>query len=189
MNLRNILFALIGALLFAGPVSAQIQSGMPVTITISNVPDQDKQTVNGIYPVSESGMVNMPFIGHVRAAGLRNEQLAAALQAQYRSAGIYTHPTIQVITNTVEGSVAQETVVVGGFVRKAGKVAYNSQLTLWGAIQEAGGATEFGSMYRVRVTRQGKQKEYDLMSSSKYRQIPLERNDAIDVPQKNWRGR
>jgi hypothetical protein len=90
------------ALIFAsGSVSAQIQAGKAINITISNVPDQDKNTINNVYPVSDSGMVNMPFIGAVRAQGLRNEELAAALQARYISAGIYTHPTIQVITNSV----------------------------------------------------------------------------------------
>ena len=56
--------------------------------------------IDGIYPVSDAGIINMPFIGTVRAAGLRNEDLAASLQARYKSLGIYTNPTIQVISKT-----------------------------------------------------------------------------------------
>jgi polysaccharide export outer membrane protein len=177
------------ALIFAsGSVSAQIQAGKAINITISNVPDQDKNTINNVYPVSDSGMVNMPFIGAVRAQGLRNEELAAALQARYISAGIYTHPTIQVITNSVNKGVDEETVTLGGQIRKTGPVLFFKGLTIWQAIQNAGGPTEFGSMYRVTLFRDGNQKTYDL-TKTEFMQIPLQRNDAIDIPQKNPWGR
>jgi protein involved in polysaccharide export with SLBB domain len=78
-------------------------------------------------------------------------------------------------------------VVVGGFVRRPGPVPYNGNLTLWQAIQSAGGATEFGSMGRVKLTRRGKVKQYDV-TKSQFQQIPLQPDDAIDVPQKNWLG-
>ncbi len=177
------------ALIFvSGSVSAQIQAGKAINITISNVPDQDKSTVNNVYPVSDSGMINMPFIGAVRAQGLRNEELAATLQARYISAGIYTHPTIQVITNSVNKGVDEETVTLGGQIRKTGPVLFFKGLTIWQAIQNAGGPTEFGSMYRVTLFRDGNQKTYDL-TKTEFMQIPLQRNDAIDIPQKNPWGR
>ena len=177
------------ALIFvSGSVSAQIQAGKAINITISNVPDQDKNTINNVYPVSDSGMVNMPFIGAVRAQGLRNEELAATLQARYVSAGIYTHPTIQVITNSVNKGVDEETVTLGGQIRKTGPVLFFKGLTIWQAIQNAGGPTEFGSMYRVTLFRDGNQKTYDL-TKTEFMQIPLQRNDAIDIPQKNPWGR
>jgi protein involved in polysaccharide export with SLBB domain len=130
----------------------------------------------------------MPFIGAVRAQGLRNEELAAALQARYISAGIYTHPTIQVITNSVNKGVDEETVTLGGQIRKTGPVLFFKGLTIWQAIQNAGGPTEFGSMYRVTLFRDGNQKTYDL-TKTEFMQIPLQRNDAIDIPQKNPWGR
>ena len=60
---------------------------------------------------------------------------------------------------------------------------YNRTLTLYQAIQAAGGATEFGSMKRVKLFRGGKQKQYDL-TQAQFMQIPLEPNDTIEVPQK-----
>ncbi len=183
MNLMKLFLAILSALALILPATAQIQSGKSINITISNVPDQDRSTVSGVYPVSDSGTINMPFIGHVRAAGLRNEQLASSLESQYKSAGIYTHPTIQVITNAELTSVNQETVVIGGQVRRPGPVPFTRELTLWGAIQAAGGATEFGSMGRVTLTREGKQKTYDVRKAQ-FMQIPLQRNDTIEVPQK-----
>lgn len=183
MNCKKLLFGLF-ALIFASlSVSAQIQPGKSINITIANVPDQDRATVNGIYPVSDSGMINMPFIGQMRAAGLHNDQLQASLEARYKSAGIYRNPTIQVLSSGVDKDLNAETVVVGGFVRRPGPVPYAKELTLWGAIQSAGGETEFGSIKRVKLTRNGSQKSYDLRLEQ-FKQIPLQRNDAIDVPQK-----
>jgi protein involved in polysaccharide export with SLBB domain len=183
MNCKKLLFGLLVLIFASFSVSAQIQPGKPINITIANVPDQDKATITGTYPVSESGTINMPFIGQVRAAGLRNEQLAAALEARYKSAEIYRNPTIQVLSSGGDIKPNEETVVVGGQVRRPGAVPFASELTLWGAIQAAGGPTEFGSMRRVKLTRNGESRTYDL-TKAQFKQIPLQRNDAIEVPQK-----
>ena len=187
MTTKRIFSSLFALMVGALPLSAQIEAGKSINITIAGVPDQDRATITNTYPVSESGMINMPFIGQVRAAGMRNEELQASLQARYRSAGIYTNPTIQVIANAVGANVNQETVIVGGQVRRPGPVPYAKELTLWGAIQAAGGSTEFGSMGRVKVIRDGNQRSYDV-TKSQFMQIPLQRNDTIEVPQKNFLG-
>jgi len=166
---------------------AQIQPGRAINITISGVPSEEKSRFDLVYPVSEAGTINMPFIGQVRAAGLRAEQLAAALESRYKAAGIYTHPTFQVIDSSSK-RLEEQVVVVGGQVRRTGPVPYNRMLTLYQAIQAAGGATEFGSMYRVKLYRAGKQKQYDL-TVMKYMQIPLEPDDTIEVPEKNLWGK
>lgn len=188
MNLKTALFALVALVFVQVSVQAQIQAGKAINITISNVPDEDKTTVTGVYPVAENGMINMPFIGMVRAAGLQSQDLANSLQARYKSAGIYTNPTIQVITNAETAQVNQESVTVGGQVRRPGPVPYGKELTLWQAVQAAGGATEFGSMYRVKLFRDGNQKTYDL-TKAQFMRVPLQRNDTIEVPQKNAWGR
>lgn len=162
---------------------AQIQPGKAINITISNVPAEDKATVNGTYPVSDSGMVNMPMIGQVHAAGLSNAALQSSLESLYRSRGIYTNPTIQVLISSQNSSVAAETVTLGGFVRNPGPVPFAKELTLWQAIQAAGGPNEFGSMRRVKVFRDGNQKTYDV-TKAQFMAIPLQRNDTIEVPQK-----
>lgn len=183
MNIKSTLSIVFYLVFSSLSAFCQIEAGKSINITIAGVPDQDRVTITNTYPVSESGMVNMPFIGQVRAAGLRNEELQASLQNRYRSAGIYTNPTIQVIATSIGATVNQETVIVGGQVRRPGPVPYAKELTLWGAVQAAGGATEFGSMRRVKLTRNGSQKTYDA-TKSQYMQIPLQRNDTIDIPQK-----
>ncbi len=188
MNFKSLLLTFLSLLLIQISTEAQIQAGKAINITISNVPDEDKVTVTGVYPVSENGMINMPHIGLVRAAGLQSQDLANSLQTRYKTAGIYTNPTIQVITNAQDSQVDQETVTVGGQVRRPGPVPFGKDLTLWQAVQAAGGATEFGSMKRVILFRDGKQKPYDL-TQAQFMRVPLQRNDTIDVPQKNAFGR
>jgi polysaccharide export outer membrane protein len=186
MNYKSILFGVLALFSLTASMLAQIQPGRAIQITVSGVPPEEKGRFDPIYPVSESGTINMPFIGAVRAAGLRAEQLASSLEAHYRSAGIYTNPTFQVIDNDAKRIVEQQ-IVVGGFVRGPGPKPYNRNLTLWQAIQAAGGANEFGSMRRVKLTRNGSMKQYDC-TKPQFQQIPLEPDDTIEVPQKDWKG-
>jgi protein involved in polysaccharide export with SLBB domain len=187
MNFKRMIAGLLAFLCTSVSMLAEIQPGRGIQLSISGVPSEDKSRFDGIYPVSESGTINMPFIGAVKAAGLRAEQLAASLESRYKSEGYYTHPTIQVIDSTTQ-RIDEQIVVVGGQVRRTGPVPWSSKLTLYQAIQAAGGATEFGSMKRVKLLRAGKQKQYDL-TQLQFMQIPLEPNDTIEVPQKNpWGG-
>jgi protein involved in polysaccharide export with SLBB domain len=182
MNIRRFLTVFAALLCLMAGATAQIQPGRAIQITVSGVPPEEKTRFDPIYPVSESGMINMPLIGQVRAAGLRAEQLAIALQERYKSAQIYTNPTFQVIDSSAK-TIDEQVVYVGGQVRRTGPVPYNRTLTLYQAIQAAGGFTEFGSMKRVKLFRNGKQKQYDL-TQAQFMHIPLEPNDTIEVPQK-----
>lgn len=183
MSTTRLIACIFTLMMIPVTVSAQILAGKAINITISNVPPEDKATVNGLYPVSDSGMINMPLIGQVHAAGMSNAELANVLQARYKNSGIYTNPTIQVIVSGETANVVQETVTIGGQVRKTGPVPFVKELTLWQAIQAAGGATEFGSMRRVKLYRDGNQKTYDV-TKPQFMAIPLQRNDTIEIPQK-----
>ncbi len=187
MNMKSFLTALFALLLAALPAFGQIQPNQSVRITISGVPAEEKNRIDGDYPVAANGTINMPFIGAVGAAGIMPEALAAMLQARFRSAAIYRNPTFQVISNLAGGKVVEQMVNVGGQVRRTGPVPFVRGLTLWKAIQAAGGPTEFGSMKRVKLMRAGKIKEYNT-EDPKFMHIPLEPDDSIDVPQKNWIG-
>jgi len=182
MNIKCLVAGFLALVCMSAPGLAQIQPGRAVQITVSGVPTEEKARFDPIYPVSEAGTINMPFIGQVKAAGLRAEQLQVVLESRYKAAGIYTHPTFQVIDSSAR-KVEEQIVVVGGQVRRTGPVPYNRNLTLYQAIQNAGGATEFGSMKRVKLIRNKQQRLYDL-TQLKFMQIPLEPDDTIEVPQK-----
>ncbi|MGA0899649.1 MAG: polysaccharide biosynthesis/export family protein [Luteolibacter sp.] len=186
MTIRNFLFTTLGFLLLAACASAQIKSGKAIHITISGVPAEEKARFDVMYPVSDRGMVNMPFIGKVQAAGLKAEDLATLLQQKYKQAQIYTNPTFQVIDSDAK-TIDQQLVIVGGFVRRPGPTPFFDRMTLWQAIQAAGGANEFGSMNRVELTRNGNVTKYDC-TESENQQVRLRPGDAINVPQKNWIG-
>lgn len=179
------LFALI-ALVTLG--KSQIEAGTSVQITIMGVPAEEIAKVQGIYPVSESGTINLPIVNErIHAAGMSQEALATTIQNVYKARQIYTNPTIQVIS-TREGSGVQEQMVhIGGQVRKTGPVAYQKNLTIYQAVQAAGGATEFGSLKKVKLYRNGKTLTYDL-TNPQFMRVPLEPADTLEVPEKNWLG-
>lgn len=165
------------------PLFGQIQPGKSITITVSGIPTEEKGRIDGAYPVAENGTINMPFIGEVRAAGLKSEVLAKALEARYRGAQIYRNPTFQVVSDTELRDLNEAIVTVAGQVGRNGPVKYNRGMTLFQAIAAAGGPTPFGTMKRVKVLRAGQQRQYDLTELQNM-QIPLEPNDTIEVPQK-----
>ncbi len=188
MSLKSIAISLTLALGLICPALSQIEAGSSVQITIMGVPGEEKSKIDAIYPVSDSGTVNMPFIGAVRAAGLRPESLASAIQDAYKFAQIYNDPTIQVISTREGAAVREQVVHVGGQVRRTGPVAFQKNLTIYQAVQAAGGSTEFGSLRRVKLYRAGKPTTYDL-TNPQFMSVPLQPDDTLEVPQKDWRGR
>ena len=187
MRLKSIVSLFAALMCLATGAFGQIQAGRAIQISVSGVPSEEKGRIDAIYPVSESGMINVPFIGQVRAVGLRAEQLAQILEQRFQAAGIYTSTTFQVIDSSAK-TIEEKVVTIGGQVRKTGPVPYNRGLTLYQAIQNAGGPTEFGSMHRVKLYRAGKQTEYDL-TKGEAMNVLLESDDTIEVPQKNAFGR
>lgn len=79
-------------------------------------------------------------------------------------------------------------VTVGGQVRAPGPITHTKNLTLYAAIQAARGATEFGSMKRVKIIRDGKPMIYDL-TDDKQKVVKLQPDDLVEVPQKSIFGR
>ncbi len=79
-------------------------------------------------------------------------------------------------------------VTVGGQVRRPGPVPYQKALTIYAAIQAAGGATEFGSLRRVKIIRDQKVTTHDL-TKDEVKVVLTQDNDTIEVPQKNLIGR
>lgn len=166
---------------------AKIQAGRAVQISIQGVPPEEQSRINATYPVSESGNINMPFIGTVRVSGLLAEQLSQTLAQRYKAAEIYTNPVFHVIDSDAK-TIEQQVVYIGGDVGRTGPVPYNRNLTLYQAIQSAGGETEFGAINRISLFRDGKQYTYDLRDP-KDMNVLLEPNDTIDVPRQNWIGK
>jgi len=182
MNRIVSLFAFALFFVVAGPAAAQIRANEALDITITGVPDTDRADISRTYPVSEKGLINLPHIGILQAAGLDSMVLAKRIQDSYRKAEIFANPTVNV---TVIGDkrLNQKTVVVGGSVVHPGAVQYRKGLTLWQAIQAAGGDNPFGAIRRVELTRGKTIRKFDLRKDASKR-VLIEENDSIRVPPK-----
>lgn len=188
MNLKSFVLILAASFGVFGTAHAQslITAGRAIQIEIRGVPAEEQSRVNGLYTVSESGYITMPFINTVRAAGLSPTALGASIAAAYRSNQIYTNPNVQVQSSNAE-QMEKQMVHVGGQVRRTGPVEFVQGLTIYQAIQSAGGASEFGAMNRVQLLRAGKVRVLDL-KVTQFMNFPLQVNDTITVPEKNFLG-
>lgn len=181
-----ILLAFLTLAWFA-PCFAQIVAGRGIEIRIQGVPPEEKGRIDGNYSVSGSGTVRMPLIGEVAVAGMNTNAAAAKLEGIYKSAGIYTTPTFQISATQDQNGPRQQMVTVSGWVRAPGPKQFTQGLTLFQAIAAAGGANEFGSVKRVLLMR-GKSNRVYNMDNIEDRNVVLEADDTIEVPEKKWNG-
>ena len=187
MKILLLIIAALASLASIASAQSTISAGRAIEIRIQGVPTEEMSRVNNTYPVSDGGYIRMPFIGNIRAAGKRPDSLAQSIEAAYKSAQIYTNPTVQVLASSDE-TLAEHVVTVGGYVQRPGPVKYVRGLTLYNAVQSGGGATPFGSMHRVRLIRNGRLREYDLFKTEA-KGVLVEPSDTIEIPQKNIFGR
>jgi polysaccharide export outer membrane protein len=165
-----------------GAEAVGLRDGDTVDIRIANVPPEDQQQLDGPYTVDESGMLNLPFIGTIKAGGLPPSQVQVAIQNKLISAGIYTNPTI-----TVNPPAGMRFISVGGAVRAPGRVPYTSDLTLMSTINAAGGVSDFAGD-KIRLTRGGK---VQFFSRKKLYKDPskdprIDPGDQIEIVESWW---
>jgi len=177
---------------FIGSIDAGlVKPGETLELTIKGVPVDEQAKINGRYVVDDSGFVYMPLLtSSIKASSIASATLARRIESAYKSAGIYTNPRITILTARDEAersTILTQTLTVGGFVRRSGPVSYREGMTLFDAVQTAGGANEFGSVKRVKLIRKGKMREYNL-KNDKNKLIPVYPNDSIEIPQKTWLG-
>ena len=133
--------------------------------------------------IKADGKVNLPVIGEVTAAGktlvdFQNE-LIKLYKPQLRNSDVLV---------TLESGIIN--VVVSGYVSKPGKFAFDRPTTVFQAIMEAGGVSEYGNLGKVRLirTENGKQRSRVLnLKSSISRNVAnldyVKDGDVIYVPQ------
>jgi polysaccharide export outer membrane protein len=170
----------------AGRLPAQIRPNEAIQITISGVPPEDQQQINNTYPVSPNGTINLPYIGTISVGGSGPQELAKRIEAAFKGQQIFTNPAVNVITNA-DPRLREKKITVGGYVRRPGPVQFTEGMTIWQAVQAAGGENEFGAINRVELFRTGKRREVNL-KEDQFKHIPVQENDSINIPQKNWLG-
>lgn len=182
---------LLSLLLLSPIVHAGLEAGEQITLTIRGVDPAEQQKISGVYRVGESGGVRLPLLTElVTARGLTPEQFARASETAYKTAGIYSQPTIEVEVLR-GGNVDGATVVsVGGQVRRAGEIPYRKDMTVIQALDNAGGRNDFGGR-NLFLLRDGKQICLDFTKLA-HKNIVLRPGDSIQVEQKGiidrWKG-
>ena len=176
------------AALFAAPVRAQnakLKAGDPVMVELK-VPAEDALNVTGKYNISDAGTVKIPHLDReIAAAGLSTTELARRIEVAYRTAEIYTNPTVNVTTPTPT-DFAPHIVTVGGEVKSGGReVPVRDNMRLYNAIMAAGGFTEFGDVKHVKIIRGTREFIFDMRKldpGGKNNPILMD-GDTVHVPQ------
>jgi polysaccharide export outer membrane protein len=118
-----------------------LASGDVVKLTFSSAPE-----LNQSQKVRADGKLSLPLVGEVDAAGKTVGQLQSELIQLYKS-------QLKTPEVTVSLETSLTTVVVSGAVNKPGKIAFERPTTVFQAIMEAGGPSEFGTLKHVRLVR------------------------------------
>lgn len=159
-----------------------LQSGDSIIVKLSGVPAEEMTVVSNTYDIGDSGTINLPYIGEVRAAGIRPSQLQKNIESAYKSAEIFTHPTIQV--TPIRGESNTQVIYVSGEVKTPRAVPLTPGMTIHDVITAAGGPTDFAKMKAVKHTRGGVTSIRDLRKADNPdAQIPAQARDKIHVPQ------
>jgi len=163
-----------------------LKGGQSIALKITGVPQKDQADLNGLYSISDDGSIRLQFIGTVKASGLKPSELAARIESSYRSAEIYTKPTINISING--GDIEnQRFVTIMGEIKTPRQVAFTSGMTASDAIAQCGGYTDFGDRRRVKLVRAGVEKTVDLRKVGGVDDAKLQAGDRIVVRQSGFK--
>jgi len=96
--------------------------------------------------IRRDGKISLPYLGEVTAAGKRPIDLQRELTRRYDE--YLDNPEVLVTLDNGMG-----TVVVSGFANKPGAITFDRPTTVYQAIMEAGGVSDYGSASNVHLTR------------------------------------
>ena len=125
-----------------GPKTAvRLSPGDTIKVTFAEESDLDQTE-----KIRRDGKISLPLIGEVTAAGKRVIDFQHELVSRYE--GRLDNPEV-LVTLESEGA----SVIVSGFAHKPGKIDFDRPKTVYQVIMEAGGATDYGSLSNVHLTR------------------------------------
>jgi polysaccharide export outer membrane protein len=140
----------------AAAPNAQLRPGDSLTIALQGVPDPSTNAVQ----INNQGLISLPFIGVITAAGLSEAELAQQIRETYIAKKIYT-------TVDVSVSVTERYIYVDGEVQRAGRIIWTPDLTAAKAIQSAGGFSLYARENAVILHRDNKAYTIDIKLAQK----------------------
>lgn len=157
----------------AAASAAQLRPGDSLAVSLQSVPDPTTNPVQ----IDEQGLISLPFIGTVTAAGGTTAELAQRIRETYIAKKIYKLVDVSV-------TVTERYIYVGGEVTRPGRIIWTPDLTLTKAVQSAGGFTLYAKETKVILARD--QQAYDLnvtlAQKNPSQDVLLMPGDSIQVP-------
>jgi polysaccharide export outer membrane protein len=125
-----------------GPKTAvRLSPGDTIKVTFAEESDLDQTQ-----KIRRDGKISLPLIGEVTAAGKRLMDLQREIVSLYE--GRLDNPEVLLI---LESGTA--TAIVAGFANHPGKVDFDRPKTVYQAIMDAGGVSDYGSLRNIHLTR------------------------------------
>ena len=125
-----------------GPKTAvRLSPGDTIKVSYADetVPDQTQK-------IRRDGKVSLPLIGEVTAAGKRTIDFQYELASRYQGKLENNEVLVTLETST-------PTVTVSGFANKPGVYSFDRPTTVYQAIMQGGGVSDYGSASNIRLTR------------------------------------
>ena len=153
--------------------TAQLRPGDSLTVALQGVPDPSTNNVQ----IDEQGLITLPFIGAVRAAGTTPAELSQRVRETYLNRRIYTAVDVSIV-------VTERFVYVGGEVQRPCRIGWTPDLTVAKAIQAAGGFTLYAKENAVSLVRDQAAYSVDVKAARKdpSRDPRLVPGDSLQVP-------
>ena len=123
-----------------------------------------QKELSGTLLVRPDGMVSMPLLGDVQAAGLTPLQLGDRIQAKLKK--FIQDPEVSVVLTQINSKV----IYLLGEVGKKGPVQMTPGMTLLEAIASAGGLTDFANSKKMYILRD---------EGEKHQKIPVHYKKAL----------
>src|SRR6266496_3240425 len=125
-----------------GPYTAvRLSPGDVIKLSFAEETDLDQTQ-----KIRRDGKISLPLIGEVQAAGKRVIDFQNQLVSLYEPH--LDNPEVLVILES-----GSEGVIISGFANKPGKIEFNRPTTVYQAIMEAGGVSDYGSLSNIHLTR------------------------------------
>ena len=125
----------------AAPRAVTLLAGDVIKLTFPGAPE-----LNQSQKIRTDGKVNLPLVGEVQASGKTVVTLQSELVERYK-----VELKTSTVIVTLESSVTR--VTISGAVGRPGSFTFERPTTVFQAIMEAGGASEFGTLKNVHLVR------------------------------------
>ncbi len=142
----------------ASPPTATPSTGADRSVTVGDhlryqvVEDRDPPVE---VVVSNTGMIDVPYLGPIQAAGLSLEDLRSKVATELTKE-LYVHATVRLqVLAFSQGAVNRGRVHLSGQIRRVGpfEIDISERPTLGQTILAAGGLADFGDPRNVRIIR------------------------------------